>query len=60
MISHLALYVEAGWFDRVRSRRGGRQVLQAFIIAPVIVVLDEAADVGFEVAWQRRLAEAGV
>lgn len=29
---------------------GGRQVLQALVIAAVIVVLDEAPDVGFEIA----------
>jgi hypothetical protein len=28
------------------------EVVQAFVIAPVIVVLDEAADVSFEVARQ--------
>ena len=28
---------------------GRRQVLQAFVVAPVIVVVDEAADVHFEV-----------
>jgi hypothetical protein len=31
---------------------GGRQVLEAFVIAPVIVVLDEARDLGFEIARQ--------
>ena len=31
---------------------GGREVLQALVVAAVIVVLDEAADVGFEIAWQ--------
>ena len=31
---------------------GRSEVAQAFVIAPVIVVLDEAADVSFEVARQ--------
>ena len=31
---------------------GGRQVLEAFVVAPVIVVLDEARDLGFEIARQ--------
>ena len=31
---------------------GGREVLQALVIATMIVVLDEAADVGFEIAGQ--------
>jgi hypothetical protein len=31
---------------------GGRQVLEAFVVAPVIVVLDEARDLGFEIASQ--------
>ena len=31
---------------------GRRQVLQAFMVAPAIVVIDEAIDVGFEVARQ--------
>jgi len=29
---------------------GRRQVLQAFVVAPVVIVLDEAIDVRFEVA----------
>ena len=29
---------------------GGRQVLQALVVAAVIVVVDEAIDVGFEIA----------
>jgi len=29
---------------------GGRQILQALVIAPMIVVLNEATDVGFEIA----------
>ncbi len=31
---------------------GGCDVLQALVITPMIVVLDEGLDVSFEVAWQ--------
>ena len=31
---------------------GGRQVLEAFVVAPVIVVLDEVPDLSFEIARQ--------
>lgn len=31
---------------------GGREVLQALVVAAVIVVLDEVANVGFEIAGQ--------
>ena len=31
---------------------GGRQVGDALVIAPVIVVSDERLDLGFEIAWQ--------
>ena len=31
---------------------GGRQVLEAFVVAPVIVVLNEAHDLGLEIARQ--------
>ena len=31
---------------------GRRQVAQALVVAPVIVVLDEALDLGFEIAGQ--------
>ena len=31
---------------------GGREVIQALVIAPVVVVLDEGADVGFEITGQ--------
>lgn len=31
---------------------GGRKVLQALVVPAVIVVLDEVADVGFEITWQ--------
>src|ERR1700730_4231370 len=31
---------------------GGRQVGDALMIAPVIVVSDERLDLGFEIAWQ--------
>jgi hypothetical protein len=38
------------WPDPVRSRRRRGQVAQAFMVAPVIVVLDEGLDLGLEVA----------
>ena len=31
---------------------GGREVIQALVVAPVVVVLDEGAELGFEVTGQ--------
>ena len=31
---------------------GGREVIQALVVAPVVVVLDEGADLGFEITGQ--------
>ena len=31
---------------------GGREVIQALVVAPVVVVLDEGAELGFEIAGQ--------
>jgi hypothetical protein len=40
---------------------GGRcQVLQAFMVTPVIVVLDEAHDLGFEITGQVIVLEQNV
>ena len=30
----------------------GREVIQAFVVAPVVVVLDEGAELGFEITGQ--------
>ena len=32
---------------------GGREVIQALVVAPVVVVLDEGAELGFEITGQR-------
>ena len=31
---------------------GGREVIQALVVAPVVVVLDEGAELGFEITGQ--------
>ena len=31
---------------------GGREVIQALVVAPVVVVLDESAELGFEITGQ--------
>ena len=36
---------------------GGREIVEALVIAPMIVVLDEGCDLGFEIAWQEVVFE---
>ncbi len=38
---------------------GGREIVQALVVAPVIVVLDEVGDGAFEITWQIVVLEQG-
>ena len=50
------------WFDPLPFQQdglaapevdiGGREVIQALVVAPVVVVLDEGAELGFEITGQ--------
>jgi hypothetical protein len=39
-------------FSKMVCPRGGGEITQAFVITPMIVVLDERIDLGFEVTGQ--------
>ena len=37
---------------------GGREVIQALVVAPVVVVLDEGVELGFEITGQIMVSQA--